>query len=400
MRSVRHTMKPSIFPGLALLPFLGALLLGSLLLAACDNTFGVFNEIQSEKLQEGTDIFLNKVVKAVGDDGTNYYAAMAKLYYRPVSGGSWKVMPVNGDSDYYCAGFAAYYDSTVPGSGVLYVATADSSSSTATKGVFKSTDSGSTWTRLDDGTVFRNQVIDAVFLAGGSLYVASHTGNEDASFYDLHTYDTGTPGFIPAGIADSDTAVTAVVREGAGSGAWWAITADHVYTSATQAGFAIDATANGPAVDGRTPEGLAADHLGRILVTTGEGYLYTRSGGTWSKVLLDDEVPQGIVFEAPLDSGSPPAGYRILVAKHDATYGYYEFTAGGTVPLEGNDDNAVYAPTPSAYTTAVYMKPVIAFHYSKANGRMLIGLAAQGRDSYALYSNSFSGGEWSGWTAE
>jgi hypothetical protein len=386
-------MKASMFPGLALPLLLGTVLLSSLLLGACDNTFGVFNEIQSEKLQEGTDIFLNKVVKAVGDDGTNYYAAMAKLYYRPVSGGSWKVMPVNGDSDYYCAGFAA-------GAGVLYVATADSSSATATKGVFTSTDSGSTWTRLDDGDEFKSQVIDAIFLAGGSLYVASHTGDENASQYDLDTYDTGTSAFVAAGIADSDTAVTAVVREGAGSGAWWAITADHVYTSATQAGFAIDAAASGPAVDGRTPRGLAADHLGRILVTTGEGYLYTRSGGTWSKVLLDDEVPQGIVFEAPLDSGSPPAGYRILVAKHDATYGYYEFTAGGTVPLEGNDDNAVYAPTPSAYTTAVYMKPVIAFHYSQANGKMFIGLAAQGRDSYALYSNSFSGGEWSGWTAE
>ncbi len=393
MRTVRYPTKPSMVSGLAPLLLFGAVLLGSLALGACDNSFGVFDEIQSEKLQEGTDIFLNRVVKAVGDDGTNYYAVMAKLYYRSVSGGSWKAMTVNGESDYYCAGFAS-------GASVLYVATADNSSSTATKGVFKSTDSGTTWTRLDDSGEFASQVIDALFLAGGSLYVASHTGNEDASSYDLHVYDTGTANFVTAGLADQTSPVTAVVREGVGSGAWWAITSDDVFTAATQAAFAVDSGAGGPAVDGRIPRGLAADHSGNILVSTKEGYLYTRSGGTWSNVLLDDEVPQGIVFEAPLDSGSTPAGYRILVAKHDSSYGYYEFTAGEKTPLEGNDDNAVYAPTASAYTTAVYLKPVTAFHYSDAGDRLLVGLAAQGSDSYALYSNSYSSGAWAGWTAE
>jgi len=57
-------------------------------------------------------------------------------------------------------------------------------------------------------------------------------------------------------------------------------------------------------------------------------------------------------------------------------------------------------PTASSYTTTVYTKPVLAIYYSAAKNTILIGMAAQGTDTYALYSNTYSSAAWSGWTAE
>lgn len=84
---------------------------------SCDNTFHVFDDIQTEVRQVGTDIFKNATVKALGDDGTNYYAAMAKIWYRPMAGGDWKVLPIAGDSDYY-----SYSLVSNPTGAVIYVA--------------------------------------------------------------------------------------------------------------------------------------------------------------------------------------------------------------------------------------------------------------------------------------
>ena len=41
---------------------------------SCDNTFHVFDDIQTEVRQVGTDIFKNATVKALGDDGLLVYA--------------------------------------------------------------------------------------------------------------------------------------------------------------------------------------------------------------------------------------------------------------------------------------------------------------------------------------
>ena len=57
-------------------------------------------------------------------------------------------------------------------------------------------------------------------------------------------------------------------------------------------------------------------------------------------------------------------------------------------------------PTSSNYTTAVNKKPVQAIYYSKDKDTILIALAAQGTDGYALYSNTYASGAWGGWTAE
>ena len=39
-------------------------------------------------------------------------------------------------------------------------------------------------------------------------------------------------------------------------------------------------------------------------------------------------------------------------------------------------------------------------HFGQVVAQCHIGLAAQGTDTYALYSNAYASGAWSGWTAE
>ncbi|HCO48047.1 MAG TPA: hypothetical protein DIT55_00820, partial [Spirochaetaceae bacterium] len=93
--------------------------------------------------------------------------------------------------------------------------------------------------------------------------------------------------------------------------------------------------------------------------------------------------------------------YRLIIAKNDSSYGYFEYDATASTTLIGNDAGAIFAPAASSYTTTVHQKPVQVIRYSGGTDKtILIGLAAQGTYTYALYSNTYSGGVWSGWTAE
>lgn len=356
----------------------------ALTLAACDNTYGVFHEIQTEKEQVGTDIFKNAAVKAIGDDGTNYYAVMAKVYARDMADDAdpWSVLSVNGDSDYYCAGFAS------DGAGAIYVAATNPSTS-ALKGVFKGTVGGGTWAGITT-TAIGTGTLDGLFWAGTTLFALAHSGTGDEIKYSLY-YSDGTAAFAATGPADLSIPIRGIVYDGA---TYWAITASKVYSGAENA-LATDSTPAG----GGTLAGIAVDHNNFLLVTTGGGDLYTNDGA-WSSKVVSADVELGVIAEVPTDNAAPPGGYRLLIAKYSADYGYYEYDAIAADAINGDDDAAVYAPTPSSYTTTIYKKPVQAIHCSSDGKTLLIGLAAGGTGTYALYSNTYSGGAWSGWTAE
>jgi len=356
-----------------------------LALASCDNTYGVFHEIQTETSQVGTDIFKNATVKAIGEDGLNYYAAMAKVYVRAVTGDTWSVLPVSGDSAYYCAGFAS------DGAGSIYVAAAGTDDATALKGIYSTADSGATWTRLDGGE-FAAKVVDTLFYANATLFAAAHTDAETGATFDLYYYDGAD--FVTAGLVGLDDPVTGLVWDGS---SYWAMSLGTLYTGAAPAGFAADAT-GGPPASGETLRGLAVDSSGNVLITTDEGLLYTYNGAAWTSDVIASGVTLGILAEAPVDASA--SAYRLLIAKHNSSNGYYEYDASTGDPLAGNDSDAVYVPTASSYTTTIYSKPVMAIYFSAAHDTILIGMAAQGTGTYALYSNTVSGADWSGWTAE
>jgi len=357
----------------------------SIAFAACDNSFGVFHEIQTEKAQVGTNVFKNVTVKALAEDGSNYYAAMAKVFYRPISGDTWLVMPVDNDSDYYCVGLAS------TGAGTVYIATANTST-TALKGIYSTADSGSTWTKMDSGE-FAAKVVDALFYANGTLFAATHTDTEDGATFDLFYHDGSA--FVSAGLTGLSSPILGLVY---GDSAYWAITSSKLYKT-TSLGTLTEQTASGPSSAGETLKAIASDSAGKVHVTTLDGDLYTCSASAWTSDNLASSVNLGVLAEVPIDDTA--SAYRLLVAKHNSGYGYYEYDAVTKAdPIAGNHADAIFAPTASSYTTTIYTKPVMAFYYSTTNKTLLIGLASQGTDTYALYSNSVSGSTWSGWTAE
>jgi predicted small secreted protein len=366
----------------------------ALSLAGCDNTYGVFHEIQTETKQVGTDIYLNATVKGLGEDATNYYAVMSKIYARAKTGDTWTVLPVNSDSSYYCAGFAS------DGASAIYAAVTDSASTSALKGIYTSTDAGAGWTELT-ATGLGSSIVDSLFLANGTLFVAAHTETEVASTYALYYWDGSA--FVGAGLSALNRPITSVAYA---QSSYWAIGSDatdtdddHVgrlYTGAALGTFAADAASSTPS-GAEIIDNLAVNAAGNLLVTTADGDLYTWDGSAWSTAVVAADVKLGALAQVP----KVPAGsdYCLIIPKHDSTYGYYEYESSKRY---GNASDAVFVPTSSNYTTAIYEKPVLAIHYSEAADTILIAMAAQGTDGYALYSNTYSSADsaWGGWTAE
>ncbi len=371
-----------------------AALAAALILAGCDNTYGVFHEIQTETKQVGTDIFLNATVKGLGEDAANYYAIMSKIYTRAKSGDTWTVLPVNNLSSYYCAGFAS------DGASTIYVASADAASGTTLNGIYSSTDQGANWNALD-ATGLGSSIVDNLFLANGTLFAAAHTETEVASTYALYYWNGSA--FAATSLTGLNRPVTSVAYAQSN---YWAIGSDatdaddaHVgrlYKGAAPSSLAVDAAASTPS-GAEVIDNFTVNAAGNLLATTADGDLYTWDGSAWSTAVVAADIKLGALAQVP----KVPAGadYCLIVPKHDATYGYYEYESSKRY---GNASDAVFVPTSSNYTTAIYEKPVLAIHYSEAADTILIAMAAQGTDGYALYSNTYSATDsaWGGWTAE
>lgn len=359
-----------------------AALVMAIALAGCDNSFGVFQGIQTEKAQVGTDIFKNTTVKAFAEDATNYYAAMAKVYYRATAGGTWTLLEVNGSTDYYCSGLVSD-----PVTGTVYVAVSDSDAG-ALVGIYSTADSGVTWTSLVEGAI-ATQTVDSLFWANNTLFVATHLSDQDK--YSLYYWNGSA--FTSAGVTGLDVPVTGVANDGT---QFWAITSDALYGGA--AGSLAKDTSIAPNA-GKTFCGIFTNSSNTTYVTTSDGLLYTHaSGGAWTSVTVKSSAKLGVLMEVT----GPASEKRLVIAKHNTGYGYYEYNPTAAEPAYVDGSKGFLSPTSSLYTTTIYNKPVLAFHLSNDGTTLLIGLASQGTDTYGLYSDVFSTTDdaWSGWTAE
>lgn len=369
--------KRSIYTALVLLAaFAGAVFF------ACDNSYGVFQEIQTEKPQVGTEAFKGATVKALGADASNYYAAMAKVFYRPKTGGAWQALSVGGRSDYYCAGLAS--DGTN-----VYVAALNLSGAATLQGIYKSADGGKTWTALDVTAFAAGSTVDNLFWAGTTLFAMTHV--EPAKTYSLYASAGGAAfSAVTLSTGTASTPFHGIVYDGA---AYWAATSSTLFTG-NSANLSVDAS--WPTT--KAPSGIALDSANKVMVTTADGYLYTNPAA-WAPKLVQSGSKLGPLIEAPVDT--TPSGYRLIVANMtpNSVYGYLVYNSAASSTLAGGSDT-VFIPTSSAYTTTIYKKPVFVIQYFPATTTMFIGLAANGTTSYALYSNTCSAGGWSGWNAE
>jgi len=378
-------MKSSKRAGLA--PFFLILVTG-LAVVSCDNTYHVFDEIQTEVKQTGTDVFKNVTVKALADDGTNYYAAMAKIWHRPIAGGAWEVLSIEAGgvdrSDYSCFGL-------VSGAGnSIYVGAELDGNLGVYKAVF--TDPDWTWTAIGSGSL-ASLDLDALFFANGKLFALTHSGSGNTLRYSLH-YSDGSSAFATSNL-EGDLLEVPVLALGHDGSTYFAATSTKIYSCASETGVWSDTS---PATD-KTYGGLVVDHANKVRVSSSDGYLYTRSAGAWSATAAEIKKNQklGLVAEVEVSTGA----YRLLIA-HDNS-GYYECdtSTDPVTAIEGGDSSTAFGTPSSAYTTTISGKAVLAIHSSSTGSGLLIGLASQGSSTgYALYSNPLSSGTWSGWTAE
>lgn len=352
---------------------------------SCDNTFGVFQSIQTEKKQTGTDVFLNANVKAVTEDGSNFYAAMAKIYFRPKVGSTgWNLLSVNNSTNYFCNGIAGDGTSTV-------YAAISSSTDNSFLGIFKSTDGGSSWTAVTS-TNLSGLAIDGMWLVNGALFVAAH-GSPAENNYKLY-YDDGS-GFAlaGAGLGGLASGVLSVAFDGT---SYWAAASSALYKGLTGS-MTEEASAGSPKAETKTIGGICADTAaGKVFVTTADGLLYAHQTGAWTKATVKTSLTLGPIAMP----GNPSTDY-LIIAKSDAYDGYSEFKPSDSTYTEGKDGILVNA-TASLYASTVYGKPVNSFYGSKDGKSFFIALSAQGTSTYGLYRTDFDSGtgKWSGWTAE
>jgi hypothetical protein len=361
------------------LAFLSAVSLAAVLaFASCDNSFGVFQSIQTEKPQVGTSVFLNSTVRSVGEDATNYYAEMASIYYRPKSGGTWKLLSVNGSSDEVAA--------MATNSPNLYVALKNASTG-VTSYIYKTSDSGVTWTSLGI-TGFGTKQLYAMYSLNGTLFAATHSLGTTPS-YDLFYYN-GTD-FVSAGATVSSLAssIDGLVWDGTN---YWVMTSSQLFKG-TLGVFTEEKTTGTPS-SSKTLTGIAVDSANAIVVTTYDGILYKYASSAWTSNTLDSGIKLG-----PILAVSGPSGEkRYAMGKHDTAYGYLEYNYT-TNTLYGGDKGFL-VPLASTYSTTSYGKPVIGFYLMSDNVTMFIAFSAQGTGTYSLYKNKFASNAWAGWTAE
>ena len=410
-------MRKNKFPSLITLGIL--IVLSATLSLSCNNSFGVFHEIQTEKPQEGTDTFVKGSVKALAEDDTNYYAAMSKIFYRPkhTDGSSstdgtvlktWKLLKVNGESDYFCSGMVS------DGAGTLYVASSAKDSGIL-NGIYSTIDAGANWTNLITGSddTFSNSYVDTLFFAGDHLFVSAHSINPAGDdLYALYYYDGTSFKLAGSAMAGLPYCITDLAYDGSN---YWAMNKEKVFVGDDSTGviaMAPDTTSGTPQANAdRLLCGLFVDSSNRIHVTTCDDYLFTYVSNAWTSRSISESgshsssIRLGKIIEitkGPSDKKLP----RLLIANTSSTtsYGYYEYPYedSSTTIQAVAGANGIVAGGSSTYNSTVRGKPVNVFYVSQDKTVLFVGLSSNDSSSYSLYSSTYSSaeGKWSGWSAE
>jgi hypothetical protein len=353
----------------------------------CDNSYGIFEEVQKEREQKGQEIFRKKAVTDIVYSNGNYYASTAMLYTRAASaaaGSEWKKVEVGGYSDYFVYGLA------VKG-GDVYVSI---SAGGAYRGVFD----------ISGGPALTGAPAtgEALYAANNELFLSSHAVDDSdpvKSTYALYHLN-GTnfelvQNFAPA----TDKAIRGVAWDG------------------TYNYFASeDLLVRGTAVDGsnavpvagftKAPQSASTDTNGAYIGTT-DGYLYRYSSGAEESVSVTS-IPVTAAVEVPLGA----ATWKLLIGTGTGStskdsLGYFEANEAVTTPLAtttfSSGEDGKVANSSSIYSTTVGGLAVNAFLYDAANGTLLVGLSSYTSTGihYGLYSSKWNGTSWSeGWKAE
>ena len=368
-----------------------------LTISSCDNTFSIFQSIGQEKKQLGAELFKAATVRAMGSDGTNYYALMSKVVYKPIAGSSWQVLPLpvgddteNKDIDYFAPGLAS------DGS-TIFVAKADSNNNL--KDIYSSSDSGISWTAMDakkdiDTAIGSDIKVDWLKCENKTLFVAVH----GSAGYSLFYYDVASTSFknaFDSTISSLSEPLVDIVWDGLSSPAtYWLISSSKVYSGAEGSIAEDTSAANNPALSNGLV-GIASDGAGRILVSRSDGIIYSYSSGSWTNFTAKSSTALGPLILL----NQPSTSKRILVARGASTLGYMEYDEASPAIYENGKD--FVSTSQSIYNSTVRAKQVEGFWQPASDPNTLFILLATGTEgSYSLYRNTYSEGAWGGWIAE
>ena len=375
------------------------IVLASLLALSCDNSYGIFANVQQETAQNGNKLFQETPVRNFFLFNSRYYAATSTLNVRPVDRSQgWGKVSI---------GSSSYTLRSAVLAGTKIYALVEKGSSIL---LYSSTD-GSTWSDValpaqTYGGTDHDFTFETLFAANGQLYAASHgpynaavnlaTTNPYSLWYlNGSTFSQATSGFVP----NTNNTIRGVVWDGTN---YWFASEDKIFSgSSADPSLATDASASFTGLSG-TFWGLSFAGS-KVYVTTRGGYLFQQGTAAGSGISSSYPLPLTQVVEVPAASAtSLLVGTDANASSLIAAVGYFEgssFNAMGS----GNQDAGV-TKSSSIYTTTVWASPVHAFFYDAAASTLFICVSpgAYTTSYYGLYASIWDpvSKTWSGWSAE
>jgi hypothetical protein len=354
---------------------------------SCDNSYGIFEEVQKEREQKGQDIYKKKSVTNIVRFGGDYYASTASLYRRAAAAGSdWS--RVDG-----LPGSCVFGLAELPGT--LYAST-DS-------GVYSSPD-GSSWTALAGAPTGIEKLFTTT---DDELFLVRHavdTSDPVQSTYTIYHYSAGTfnlvAGFAPA----TDKTIRGVAFYG---GAYWFASEDLLYSFASADGGASTDHLGDFA-------GLSSGTIWNLCAAGSYSYVTTKSGAIYRLGSTDGVSASSIALTAVASVPMNGTDNRLIVGTQNLTAssdskGYLESAAADSIATFSSStfvagESGAIAGSSSVYSTTVYDLPVNALLYdgNNASGTLLVGISSYTSSGthYGLYSSRWTGSSWLGWEAE
>jgi hypothetical protein len=366
------------------------MILASLLAISCNNSYGIFEDVQGQTEQDGSDIFKKTATVTAFRLGDSYYASTSKLYSRDVDASHWSLVSIGGTKSYFLRSVVLVGNTTI------FALVGDTASDTK---LYSS--SGGSWSRVSG--LPSSVAFDSLFSANGCLFAVSHRFVSDdstetgTSYYSLYySSDNGISFNTVASFVNvKTTTIRGVVY---GGGYYYFAAEDRLYMCAA------------PDNSTGTSLGSPPHHIWRISYsgTTGGTGEHLYIGTVNGNLYRDDFNGYEDVTSCPLTAvvEIPTSGDKeILIVGTDAedtstlANGYYE---GPYSSLRHGPKDAITAHSSSIYNSTVNDAPVHDIYWDSANNDLFICISPGSSNStfYGLYRSHFNGTKWDGWEAE
>jgi hypothetical protein len=377
MRRMRHA------PG-------AVVILASLLTFSCNNSYGIFEDVQGQTEQDGSDVFKKTATVTAFRLGDSYYASTSKLYRRSVDGSHWSQVSIGGTHSYFLRSVVLVGNSTI------FALVGDKASDVK---LFSS--SGGAWSRVNG--LPSSIDFDSLFSANDCIFAVSHrfvskeSTETGTSYYSLYySSDSGNSFNSVSKFIDlKNKTIRGVVY---GGGYYYFAAEDRLYKCATPDNSTETSLGKPPHRIWRISyTGTASGTKEHLYIGAVNGNLYRDDFSGYEDVASS---PLTAVIEVPTSNDK-----RILLVGTDAedtntpANGYYE---GVYTSLQHGPQNAIVAHSSSIYNSTVNDAPVHDLYWDSASNDLFICISPGSSNStfYGLYRSHFDGKNWDGWEAE